>query len=68
TGKTALFFAAQAGHLSVVQELLRNGASVDYSNNMKETATSLFIASQSGYVDVVRELISFKPSLNAPLQ
>ena len=35
---------------------------------LKETATSLFIASQSGYVDVVRELISFRPSLNAPLQ
>ena len=68
TGKSALFFAAQAGHLSVVQELLKNGASVDYSSNSKEAATSLFIASQCGYVDIVRELVSFRSSLNAPLQ
>ena len=35
---------------------------------LKEAATSLFIASQYGYVDIVRELISFRSSLNAPLQ
>ncbi|KAF1322636.1 Serine/threonine protein kinase, partial [Globisporangium splendens] len=52
---TSLYIASKYGHVEVVSELLKNGASVDMANN--NGWTSLMIASQNGHVEVLIELL-----------
>ena len=57
SGATALFAAAQMGHLSVVQCLVRHGA--DHSKATSNDVTPLMIAVHSGHLTVavyLREL------------
>jgi len=50
-----LFFAAQGGHLTVVQELLVKGAEIDLPSN--EGGTPLFVSCQCNHLAVVKELV-----------
>ena len=54
-GKTALFMAAQNGHLEVVRLLIEAGA--DKAAAHSTGATAVFIAAQNGHLEVVRLLI-----------
>lgn len=54
-GYTALYFAAEAGHLPVVKFLLENDAIVDWSGFMGKTP--LHAAAEGGHLDVVKWLV-----------
>ena len=41
TGTTALFFAAQGGHLAVVKDLISNNAQVDLASTVSHLLISL---------------------------
>lgn len=61
---SALYIAAQNGHISVVDVLLVNGAN---PNIAKTTgATPLFIASQQNYIEIVTSLLKAGSNPNAP--
>ncbi|KAJ9465687.1 putative ankyrin-3-like isoform X2, partial [Diplonema papillatum] len=55
SGETALVLASTEGHVTVVQELLEAGASVNAADNNGYTA--LIVASMGGYASVVKELL-----------
>jgi ankyrin repeat protein len=55
-GTTALFLAAQNGHVEVVQALL--AAKADVNAKTANGATALFIASAYGHLEVVRALLA----------
>ena len=59
---TALHAASFAGHLRVVQLLLRHGVDVDVQDD--ENRTPLRVASQSGHCDVVQYLIDHGANVN----
>jgi ankyrin repeat protein len=55
TGATALYLAAQAGHLDVVKKLLVFGACVDWPDKFGQTP--LHVASANGHQEVVEILL-----------
>lgn len=63
TGTTALFFAAQGGHLDVVRILLKARAKVDIPS--LDGGTPLFVAAQGGHVKIIRELLDCGADVNA---
>lgn len=54
-GATALFIAAQNGHLRILEVLLEHGAKTDAART--DGATPLWIASQMGHDHIVRRLL-----------
>ena len=54
-GRTALFFAAQEGHVDVAKWLIEKGASVHAAD--AEGWTALFVAAEEGHVAVAKWLI-----------
>jgi ankyrin repeat protein len=54
--RTALFFAAENGHLEVVNFLIRNKANVNLTDDFRHTP--LFVSAGEGNVEVVKSLIS----------
>lgn len=63
TGTTALFFAAQSGHLEVVKILLEAGANLELAS--QDGGNALFVAVQSGNVKIVKELLDAGANVNA---
>jgi hypothetical protein len=63
TGKTALHYAAEYGHLEIVELLLVNGANVNRRDDDK--ATPLYFAAVGGFVDVARLLLDYGADINA---
>lgn len=63
TGTTALFFAAQGGHLNVAKILLKAGALVDCTS--VDGGTALFVACQGGHSNMVKELLTSGANANA---
>lgn len=61
-GATALYIAAQEGHLEVVKLLLVKGA-----NTRSTGATALYIASQNGHLEVVGLLLDKGANIEAAL-
>ena len=59
---TALMYAAERGHTSIVQYLLDEGAPVNTQD--VDGATSLMLASQFGHSEVVRVLINYGADVN----
>eukprot|EP00940_MAST-03C_sp_MAST-3C-sp2_P003576 g3576.t1 len=55
TGVTALYSAAQVGHVQIVASLLKNGADVD--RRTYDGYTALFVAANCGHIEVVRRLL-----------
>jgi len=47
-------YAAENGHLEIVQELIKNGADV---NIEEEYGTALMLAQKGNYEDIVQELL-----------
>ncbi|KAF0698565.1 Aste57867_10829 [Aphanomyces stellatus] len=62
-GSVPLIFATKGGHLSVVVELLEQGAYVDVADNKRLTA--LFYASRDGCMAIVKELLYCGASVTA---
>ncbi|MBF0363328.1 MAG: ankyrin repeat domain-containing protein [Oligoflexia bacterium] len=62
-GFTALSFAAQAGHMDIVDLLLSSGAAVE-EKNVKTTLTPLALAVSSGFSEVAKKLISAGANTN----
>ena len=60
---TPLIYAAQNGHLDVVQVLLEGGANVERTNANQWTA--LHAAAWNGYVDVCRLLLDWGAKVNS---
>jgi len=63
TGKTALHYAAEYGHLEIAELLLANGANVNRRDDDK--ATPLYFAAVGGFVDVARLLLDYGADINA---
>ncbi len=61
-GKTALFLAIESGNLSLMQELLRQGANINYQNYMGNTAIGYAVANNQPAM--VRQLISSGAQVN----
>lgn len=64
-GMTALFLAAQAGHIAIVRRLIEAGA--DATIGRRDGTSCLFVAAKNGHTDVVAFLLSL-PGLRAQLQ
>lgn len=62
-GATALHYAAQYGHLSTVEVLLRAGITKDAKTKIERTA--LHVASQEGHLETVNTLIVFGCDVDA---
>ncbi|MEC8972573.1 MAG: ankyrin repeat domain-containing protein, partial [Verrucomicrobiota bacterium] len=63
TGKTALHYAAEYGHLEIAGLLLTNGAAVNRRDDDK--ATPLYFAAVGGFVEVARLLLVYGADINA---
>ena len=63
TGKTALHYAAEYGHLEITELLLSNGANVNRRDDDK--ATPLHFAAMGGFEEVVVLLLSNGAEVNA---
>ncbi|MDP6793894.1 MAG: ankyrin repeat domain-containing protein [Verrucomicrobiota bacterium] len=63
TGKTALHYAAEYGHLEIAGLLLANGA--DANRRDDDQATPLYFAAVGGFVDVARLLLVYGADINA---
>jgi ankyrin repeat protein len=62
-GYTSLMWAAQNGHVKVVEVLCRHEANVNVTTDTGET--SLILASAMGHLEVVRELCKSGANVNA---
>ena len=62
-GATTLFWAAEAGHAEVVQQLLAAGADQAACDN--DGATALFWAAREGHAEVVQQLLAAGADLAA---
>lgn len=62
-GATALFIAAQNGHLRILEVLLEHGAKTDAART--DGATPLWIAAQMGHDHVVRRLLKAGAKVDA---
>jgi hypothetical protein len=63
TGKTALHYAAEYGHLEIAKLLLANGAAVDRRDD--DLATPLYFAAVGGFVKMARLLLVYGADINA---
>ena len=63
TGKTALHYAAEYGHLEIAELLLNNGADVNRRDDDK--ATPLYFAAAGGFLEVARLLLIYGADINA---
>ena len=63
TGKTALHYAAEYGHLEIAKLLLANGANVNRRDDDK--TTPLYFAAVGGFVEVARLLLDYGADINA---
>jgi len=63
TGKTALHYAAEYGHIEIAELLLTNGAAVNRRDDDK--ATPLYFAAVGGFVEVARLLLVYGADINA---
>jgi len=63
TGKTALHYAAEYGHLEIADLLLANGANVNHRDDDK--ATPLYFAAVGGFVEVAKLLLVYGADINA---
>jgi hypothetical protein len=63
TGKTALHYAAEYGHLEIAGLLLANGADVNRRDD--DQATPLYFAAVGGFVEVARLLLAYGADINA---
>ena len=63
TGKTALHYAAEYGHVEIAGLLLANGAAVNRRDDDK--ATPLYFAAVGGFVEVARLLLVYGADINA---
>ena len=63
TGKTALHYAAEYGHLEIAGLLLANGADVNRRDD--DQATPLYFAAVGGFVEVARLLLVYGADINA---
>jgi ankyrin repeat protein len=66
TGTTPLFFAAQGGHLDIVNVLLDKGAPLDSAS--VDGGSPLFVACQCGHMDVVKELVNRGAKVNTHMK
>ena len=64
SGRTALWYAAKAGHPSMTRLLLEHGASVNAAD-AKVGSSALVVASAAGHAAVVAELIKAGAAVNA---
>ncbi|KAJ8899941.1 hypothetical protein K2173_019646 [Erythroxylum novogranatense] len=62
-GATALFTAAEKGHLGVVKELLPYSTKESISLKNRSGFDSLHIAASQGHLDIVKVLLEYDPSL-----
>lgn len=62
-GYTTLFYAAEAGDISLVKKRIANGD--DVNTKLSNGLTPLHLAAQFGHVDVVKELIANGADANA---
>ena len=63
TAKPALHYAAEYGHLEIVELLLANGADVNRRDD--DQATPLYFAAVGGFVEVARLLLDYGADINA---
>ena len=63
TGKTALHYAAEYGHLEIADLLLANGANVNHRDDDK--ATPLYFAAVGGFVELAKLLLVYGADINA---
>ena len=63
TGKTALHYAAEYGHLEIAELLLANGANVNHRDDDK--ATPLYFAAVGGFVELAKLLLVYGADINA---
>ena len=63
TGKTALHYAAEYGHLEIAKLLLANGA--DVNRRDEDKATPLYFAAVGSFVKVARLLLVYGADINA---
>lgn len=66
TGTTALFFAAQAGHIEVAKILIRYGAHIEAAS--LDGGTPLFVACQGGHINMVKDLIQLGANVHASMK
>jgi len=62
TGKTALHYAAEYGHLEIAELLLTNGAAVNRRDDDK--TTPLYFAASGGFIEVVQLLLANDADIN----
>ncbi|XP_031396352.1 ankyrin repeat-containing protein ITN1-like [Punica granatum] len=66
-GETALFAAAEKGHLDVVKELLQHSTKEGTAIKNRSGFAPLHIAASSGHLAIVRVLLEYDPGLSRTL-
>ena len=62
TNKTGLIYAAIAGHVHIVEELIKQGTDIEKSY---DGSTPLYHATSRGHVEVVKILLNYSANVNA---
>ena len=60
---TPLHLSAQEGHLSIVEFLIVNGATINPKNCYQQTP--LHLSAKNGHLEVVKYLVSFGGDINS---